>query len=144
MITVQDILSKKGSDVASIAPNATVVDASRQMNDAGIGGLVVIDGASIVGIFTERDILRRVVATERNSAITPVSEVMTTDVVTCSPDAPIDSCMGLMTAKRIRHMPVVGDHGMCGIITSGDLLAAQVREQQDTIDYLNSYVFDLR
>jgi CBS domain-containing protein len=69
---------------------------------------------------------------------------MTPEVVTCRPDAPLSGCMGLVTAKRIRHIPVVDDGGLCGIITSGDLLAHQVREQQETIDYLNSYVHDLR
>ena len=144
MPTVADILTHKGHEVVTVSPRATVLDAAQRMNEAGIGGVVVLEGRAVVGIFTERDVLRRVVADGRDPASTPVSEVMTPDVATVRPDAPLAGCSSLVTAKRIRHIPVVDDQGLCGIVTSGDLLAHQVREQQDTIDYLNSYVHDLR
>ena len=144
MATVNDILKVKGHEVLTVSPESTVIEASRLMNQAGIGGVVVVESEKVVGIFTERDVLRRVVADQRDPTTTPVSEVMTPDVVTVHPDTPLEGCSSLVTAKRIRHIPVVDDRGMCGIITSGDLLAHQAREQQDTIDYLNHYVQDLR
>jgi CBS domain-containing protein len=144
MPTVADILTHKGHEVVTVSPQTTVVDAARRMNEAGIGGVVVLADRDVVGIFTERDVLRRVVAEGRDPMSTSVSDVMTTEVVTVRPDAPLAGCSSLVTAKRIRHIPVVNDQGLCGIVTSGDLLAHQSREQQDTIDYLNSYVHDLR
>lgn len=144
MATVNDILRVKGHEVVTVSPESTVIDASRLMNQAGIGGVVVVESEKVVGVFTERDVLRRVVSDQRDPTKTPVSDVMTRDVVTVRPDTTLAGCSSLITAKRIRHIPVVDDGGMCGIITSGDILAHQVREQQDTIDYLNHYVHDLR
>ncbi len=144
MATVNDILNVKGHEVVTVSPESTVIEASRLMNQAGIGGVVVVESGKVVGIFTERDVLRRVVSDQRDPTKTPVSDVLTPDVVTVRPDTPLDACSSLITAKRIRHIPVVDEGGMRGIITSGDLLAHQVREQQDTIDYLNHYVHDLR
>ena len=144
MPTVQDILARKGSDVISVKPGETVLNAAQLMSERGIGGLVVTEGARLVGIFTERDILRRVVAPRRDAAATKVAEVMTTPVTACGPDTPVDDCAAMMTAKRIRHLPVVSDRGLVGVITIGDVLAFQVREQQATIDYMHHFMFDLR
>jgi CBS domain-containing protein len=144
MPTVQDILARKGSDVISVKPGETVLNAAQLMSERGIGGLVVTEGARLVGIFTERDILRRVVAQRRDAAATKVAEVMTTPVTACGPDTPVDDCAAMMTAKRIRHLPVVSDRGLVGVITIGDVLAFQVREQQATIDYMHHFMFDLR
>jgi CBS domain-containing protein len=142
--TVQSILAKKGSDIISVAPGETVVKAAQLMNERGIGGLVVTEGKRLAGIFTERDILRRVVAQRRDPTTTKVADVMTTPVTACGPDTPIDDCAAMMTAKRIRHLPVVGDTGLVGVITIGDVLAYQVSEQQATIDYMHHFMFDLR
>lgn len=144
MSTVKDILQRKGADVVSVPPNESVLNAARLMNERGIGGLVVTEGADVIGIFTERDILRRVVAEGRDPGSTRVRDVMTTPVIRGRAEAKLEEVRALMTDKRIRHLPVVDDKGLCGIVTSGDILASQVREQQDTIEYLNSYVFDLR
>ncbi|HEV2751867.1 MAG TPA: CBS domain-containing protein [Gemmatimonadales bacterium] len=144
MATVRDILGKKGSDVISVPPAETVVKAAQLMNERGIGGLVVTDGKRLAGIFTERDILRRVVAQRRDPAATKVSDVMTSPVTACAPDTPVEECAAMMTAKRIRHLPVVGDKGLMGVITIGDVLAYQVSEQQSTIDYMHHFMFDLR
>jgi len=142
--TVQSILAKKGSDIISVAPGETVLKAAQLMNERGIGGLVVTEGKRLSGIFTERDILRRVVAQRRDPTTTKVADVMTTPVTACGPDTPIDDCAAMMTAKRIRHLPVVGDTGLVGVITIGDVLAYQVSEQQATIDYMHHFMFDLR
>jgi len=145
MAVVRDLLARKGTDVVSIQPTATVLEAARLMNDRGVGGVVVVDEAnSLLGIFTERDILRRVVAPQRDPAATRVAEVMTTPVTACAPDTSVDECAAMMTGKRIRHLPVVGDRGLAGVITIGDVLAFQVREQQATIDYMHHFMFDLR
>ena len=144
MPTVQDILAKKGSDVISVKPGETVLKAAELMSERGIGGLVVTEGGRLVGIFTERDILRRVVAPRRDPAATKVAEVMTTPVTACAPDTSVDECAAMMTGKRIRHLPVVNDRGLAGVITIGDVLAFQVSEQQATIDYMHHFMFDLR
>ena len=103
-----------------------------------------MEGGRLVGIFTERDIMRRVVAEERDPASTQVGELMTRVVVSCSLDTSIEECGSIMTSRRIRHLPVLGPDGLCGVITSGDVLAFQVAEQQATIEQLNNYVFDVR
>jgi CBS domain-containing protein len=144
MATVKDILDRKGSNVVTIVPDDSVLTAAKLMNQLRIGGVVVVEDGEIVGIFTERDILRRVVAERLDPATTPIREVMTTPVTTCRPGAPLDEVRALITEKRVRHLPVVDDDGLCGIVTSGDLLAHQAEEQADTIQYLNSYMFDIR
>jgi CBS domain-containing protein len=144
MATVRDILAKKGSDVITVAPSATVLRAAQLMNERGIGGLVVTEGGRPVGIFTERDILRRVVAQRRDPATTPVSAAMTAPVIGCAPDTTIEECGAMMTAKRIRHLPVIDRDRLAGVITIGDVLACQVSEQQATIEYMHHFMFDLR
>ena len=143
MTTVNDILMMKGRHVVSIDEARSVLEAARLMNERGIGGVVVTKEGSMVGIFTERDILRRVVSKERDLKATSIREVMTSQVVTCRPDESVEECIRLMTAQRIRHLPVVGDEGPCGMITSSDLLALQVKDQQAMIRYLKSYAFEV-
>ena len=144
MATVKDILGRKGRDVVTIVADDSVLSAARLMNKRGIGGIVVLEDDEVIGIFTERDILRRVVAERRDPTTTLIRDVMTTPVMTCKLEAKLEECTALMTDKRVRHIPVVDADGLCGIVTSGDILAYQVSEQADTIQYLNSYVFDLR
>jgi CBS domain-containing protein len=144
MATVHDILDRKGREVVTVDAAATVLQAARRMNERGIGGLVVMEGGRMVGIFTERDVLRRVVAEGRDPTHSAVREVMTAPVLRCGPDAPLEECRAMMTDRRIRHLPVVERDELRGIITTGDLLAHQVREQQDKIEFLNGYVFDIR
>ncbi len=144
MATVRDILAKKGSDVISIAPAETVLHAAQLMNERAIGGLVVAEGARPVGIFTERDILRRVVAQRRDPTATRVADAMTAPVIACAPDTSLDDCAAMMTAKRIRHLPVVDGQRLVGVITIGDVLAFRVSEQEATIEYMHHFMFDLR
>ncbi|PYO43937.1 MAG: histidine kinase [Gemmatimonadetes bacterium] len=144
MATVREILGKKGSEIISVPPSETVVKAAQLMNERGIGGLVVTEGKRLAGIFTERDILRRVVAQRRDPAVTKVADVMTSPVTACAPETTVEECAAMMTAKRIRHLPVVGEKGLVGVITIGDVLAFQVSEQQATIDYMHHFMFDLR
>lgn len=144
MATVKDILDKKGAAVVTIVPDDSVLTAAKLMNQRGIGGVVVVEDDEVVGVFTERDVLRRVVAERRDPAKTVIRDVMTSPVITCRPGAGLDECRALMTDKRVRHLPVVEAGTLCGIVTSGDLLAHHAMEQADTIQYLNNYMFDIR
>ncbi len=144
MPSVRDVLARKGSESITISAAASVLEAARLMNDRGIGGVLVTEEGRLVGIFTERDILRRVVAEQRDPANTSVREVMTTSVVTCRPDTSLEECGAIMTTRRVRHLPVVDVDGVGGVVTIGDLLAFQTAEQQMTIEELNKYIYDLR
>ena len=144
MATVRDMLAKKGSDVITIAPSETVLRAAELMNERGVGGLVVAERGRPVGIFTERDILRRVVAQQRDPTTTRVADAMTSPVIACAPETTVEECAAMMTAKRIRHLPVVNEQRLAGVITIGDVLAFQVSEQQATIEYMHHFMFDLR
>ncbi len=145
MPKVRDILARKGVAVVSIAPTNTVFEAAELMNERGVGGLLVVDEhKNLVGVFTERDILRRVVVAGRNPKTTQVSEVQTTAVVTCLPETSLDECSAIMTKRRIRHLPVADENTVYGVVTIGDLLAFQVAEHESTIEYLNSYMFGTR
>jgi CBS domain-containing protein len=144
MATVRDILSRKGSVVVSVTPDTSVLEAARLMNTRGIGAVLVLDGDRLAGIFTERDVLRRVVAEQRDSGTVRVRDVMTSALATTTPEATIDSCAAVMTTRRIRHLPVLEGTRLIGVVTTGDLMAFQVSEQADTIAQLNSYVYDNR
>ena len=145
MAVVRDLLNRKGTSIVSIAPTATVLEAARLMNERSVGGLLVVDDAgSLLGIFTERDILRRVVAAGVSPETTKVSDVFTRDVVTTTPDTSVDECGAIMSGRRVRHLPVVDAQGLHGVVTIGDLLAHRVSEHETTIQHLNSYVFDMR
>jgi len=144
MATVRDILNRKGAAVIAVPPVTTVLEAAQLMNDRGIGAVLVTDGPALTGIFTERDVMRRVVATCGDPATTPVSQVMTGSPVTTSSTATIEECASLMTSRRIRHLPVLDGEALAGVVTIGDLMAFQVEEQASTIAQLNSYVYDNR
>ncbi len=144
MATIRDILSTKGGEVVSLVADESVLNAARLMNERAIGGIVVTDHGEMAGIFTERDILRRVVGERKDPATTTLREVMTAPVISVLPDTSIGECMAIMTSRRIRHLPVSDSSGLAGLISSGDILAFQVKEQESTIQYLNSYVFDLK
>lgn len=145
MATLRDILARKGGAVIAVRPADTVLHAATLMNEAGIGGLLVLDAAGEpVGIFTERDVLRRVVAQGRNPAATSVAEVMSTPVTTCEPELSIEDGAALMTERRIRHLPVREAGRLTGVVTIGDLMAYQVSEQRATIAQMTNYLYDIR
>jgi len=144
MATVKIILDRKGREVVTMVADESVLNAARLMNERGIGGVVVTDGGKPAGIFTERDVLRRVVAEQRDPAHTTLREVMTSPLISLHAEATLEECMGIFTEKRVRHLPVIDGEELCGIVTSGDILAHQVTEQRDTIEYLHSYVYSPR
>ncbi len=142
MATVRDILAKKGRQVWSIGGEATVLEAARFMTERKIGALLVLDGEHIAGMFSERDILQRVVAEGRDPAHTTVRDVMTVEVACCTPDTSLEEARGAMKNRRIRHLPVVdGDERLLGLISIGDLNAFQVADQEQTIFLLNEYLY---
>lgn len=142
MALVRDLLAVKGSHVMSIGRQATVLDAAVLMNDYKIGALVVIDQGKVIGIFTERDVLRRVVANRRDPAQATVEEVMTVDVVYCGPETDVDEASLLMKERRVRHLPVVNsDAGIIGLVSIGDINAYHTDSQEKTIYHLNEYIY---
>ncbi|MGE3524982.1 MAG: CBS domain-containing protein [Gemmatimonadales bacterium] len=144
MPTVRDILARKGSAIASVTPATTVLEAASLMNGKGIGSVLVLNGTALAGIFTERDVLRRVVAVRLDPSVTRIADVMTADPVICTPDTPLEQCAAIFSSRRIRHLPVLGPDGLAGVITTGDLLAFQLDDQAATIQQLNNYVYDMR
>jgi CBS domain-containing protein len=140
MHTVKQILESKGKAVFSVGEDATAMDAAKVMNEHHIGALVVTRGEKVVGIFTERDILNRVVAQQRDPAGAVVRDVMTTPVACCAPDTSRAECRGVMRSRRIRHLPVVDDDRLVGMISIGDIIEDEGAEQQETIRYLYEYM----
>jgi CBS domain-containing protein len=143
MPSVMDIIADKGSDVFTIQPSATVLEATHAMNDQKIGALVVKDGVGrVMGIFTERDVLRRVIAEEKSPKAVRVGEVMTVDVVCCPPETDLDEASRIMRDRRVRHLPVCdGDGSLLGLVSIGDLNAYHASSQEAQIHFLNEYVY---
>ena len=140
MATVRDILKHKDTTVATIGRTHTVLEAARAMNDRRIGAVVVTEHGVVVGIFTERDILTRVVAEQRDPSTTLVEEVMTAPVCYCDPDATLEDCRQVITTRRIRHLPVAVSGRLVGIVTSGDILAHEAFEREHTLTSLFEYI----
>jgi CBS domain-containing protein len=142
MPIVQDILSTKSPTVHCITPGATVLEATQKMNQHKLGALVVVVDDQIVGMFTERDVLRRVVGELRNPAEVKVGEVMTHEVIHCTSDMDIDDISAIMKEKRIRHVPVCAANGkLAGMISIGDLNAFYVSQQEAQIHSLSDYIY---
>jgi CBS domain-containing protein len=142
MATVRDLLARKGPHVFTIGPGATVLEAAFLMNEHKIGSLVVTDDNRVVGIFTERDVLRRVVGEQRDPARTQVGEVMTTELVCCTPATTITEARGAMKNRRVRHLPLVDDDlQLLGLISIGDLNAYEASDHEQTIYLLQEYIY---
>ena len=141
MPTVQQILkSKPNHPVFSIAPSALVMDAVKLMAEKGIGALLVVDGEKIVGIVTERDYARKVVLLGRSSHDTPIKDIMTTSVMYVGPEQTNEECMALMTENRLRHLPVLDNGRLIGLISIGDLVKDIISEQKFLIQQLEHYI----
>ena len=140
MITVRKVLANKGGNVWRIAPQATAYDALQLMADRDIGALLVVDGEDIVGVFSERDYARKVILKGRSSKATSVGELMNSPVFYIEPDKTIEECMALMTAKRMRHLPVLEHGRLMGMISIGDVVNALITEQKITISDLENFI----
>jgi CBS domain-containing protein len=141
MKTVRQLLKGKGSQVWTIHPEASVYDALAMMAEKNVGALLVVENEDdLVGIISERDHARKVDLAGRSAKSTKVKEIMTSDVIYTLPNETIDKCMALMTANRIRHLPVVSENELVGLISIGDLVLAVVSEQEEMIQQLENYI----
>jgi CBS domain-containing protein len=140
MITVRQLLRGKGHDVWHIVPDASVYDALKLMAIKEIGSLLVLEGEELVGIISERDYARKVVLKEKTTVDTPVKEIMTQEVISLRPEQTIQECMALMTDKRIRHLPVLENDRLVGIISIGDVVKAIISQQEFMIEQLEKYI----
>jgi len=134
------MLMGKGAEVYTISPETMVLDALGLMAEKNIGALVIMEGDAIAGIFSERDYARKIALQGRSSRTTPVSEIMTGNVVTAPPELPAEQCMVIMTDKHIRHLPVVENGRLIGIISIGDVVKNIITEQQVMIRHLEDYI----
>ena len=144
MVNASSILERKGPKVATVAGKSTVFDAAKVMNENRIGAVVVTEGDRAVGIFTERDVLNRIVAAGRDPVKTTVDSVMTSPMACCRRDTTLNECRAVMSQKRIRHLPVVEGGKLYGMISAGDILASEVTDKQTTIEYLHEYLYGHR
>ncbi len=140
MATAEQLIAIKGAAVASLPPTATVLEAAQLMNERHIGSVLVIDQVRLVGIFTERDVMRRIVAEERAAAATQLDDVMTRQVACAAPHTRLDEIRAVMRRKMIRHIPVVKSKRVVGMISIGDLNKADHDGQAETIKYLEQFM----
>lgn len=143
MSSVRDLLNEKGRNIWSIEQDASVYDAVALMSEKNVGALVVTSEASpMAGIISERDYARKVILNDRASKSTKVSEIMTADVVFAQEDTLLDRCMALMTAKKIRHLPIMEQQSVVGMITLGDIMKTIIKEQSMTIEEMESFLYE--
>jgi CBS domain-containing protein len=140
MTSVNQLLNNKGFDILTVDANESVFRALERMAEHSIGSLLVMDGDHIAGLFSERDYARGIILMGRTSKETKVKEIMTSQVVVVTPEQSIEECMAIMTEKRVRHLPVMKDDKLVGIISIGDLVKAIIEEQQFMIEQLVSYI----
>jgi CBS domain-containing protein len=139
-MTVNQILSSKGNEVYSIVSTITVYDAIKVMGEKNIGAVLVIEDSALKGVLSERDYARKIVLKDKSSKETLVHEIMATNIITVKPTDNLEYCMELMTTKRVRHLPVVENNVVIGIISIGDVVISIIEVQKDTIKHLDSYI----
>jgi len=140
MITLRHLLETKGYDIWSTSPDATVYEAIQIMAEKDIGALIVMEGENLVGVISERDYARKLKLKGKSSVDTKVSEVMSPDVITLGPDQTLEDCMAVMTKKHIRHLPIVEEGKVIGIISIGDAVNATIANQEFLIEQLEKYI----
>ncbi len=137
---VKDILKNKGNAVFSVEPQVMVYRAIELMCEKNIGGLLIVENEKLAGIFTERDYARKLILKGKSSKDTPISELMTKNPFTVSPESSIEVCMQMMTDKHIRHLPVTDDDKIVGMISIGDVVRYIIEEQKSIIEHLENYI----
>ncbi len=137
---VESVLDRKGHQVWFIGTDATVFDAIRWMSEKNVGALLVIDGGELLGIVSERDYTRKVILKDRSSKQTKVREIMTTDVIVIPPDTTVETAMRVMTNNRVRHLPVIGDGRVIGVVSIGDLVERTIATQKIVLEQLEGYI----
>ena len=138
--TVGTILNRKGGEIWAVRPEQTVYEAIEMMADKGVGALLVMSNGKLAGIISERDYARKVILQGRSSRTTVIQEIMTSRVISVSPRDAVDECMELMTRNRIRHLPIMENERVIGIVSIGDLVKWVVSEQEETIEHLHNYI----
>jgi CBS domain-containing protein len=137
---VRNILHTKGNVVFSVEPNVMVYRAIELMCEKNIGGLLIVENGKLVGIFTERDYARKLILKGKSSKDTPIKDLMTSNLVTVTPDTSIDDCMRVMTGRKIRHLPVLENGNLVGVISIGDVVHFVIEEQKSIIEHLEHYI----
>jgi CBS domain-containing protein len=140
MDTVRQVLARKGRAAWSVTPDAMVIEALQLMAEKDVGALLVMEGETVVGLISERDYARKVFLKGKSSPSTPVREIMTERVLAVSPDRTIEECMVLMTARRVRHLPVMEGGRIAGLISIGDVVKASIEEKDFLIKQLENYI----
>jgi CBS domain-containing protein len=140
MGAVSNLLNSKGHDVLTVTPETSVHDAIEKMEEISAGTAVVMDDGQLVGIVAERDVIRKVVLEDRHLRDIPVKEIMSTELTTVTPDTSLDDCMELITEKRIRHLPVLSEGALVGIVSIGDIVKYLVFEKDFKIKNLETYI----
>jgi CBS domain-containing protein len=144
MCTVEHLLKIKGDQTYIVSPSTPVYDALKLMADKNIGAVMVMDGEEIVGIMSERDYARKVILQSKSSKETPVSEIMTSAVLYVRPNQHIEDCMALMDAKRLRHLPVIEDGRLVGMVSMRDVVKQIIEEREFLIDQMEHYITQSR
>ena len=137
---VRNILHNKGNAVYSVEPDTMVYRAIELMCEKNIGGLLIVENGKLVGIFTERDYARKLILKGKSSKDTPIKDLMTSNLVTVTPDTSIDDCMRVMTGRKIRHLPVLENGNLVGLISIGDVVHYVIEEQKSIIEHLEHYI----
>jgi CBS domain-containing protein len=140
MKSLKQLLDLKGGQVYSIRPDAKVIEALQLMAQKDVGALLVMDGSKLAGIISERDYARKVILHGKSSQDIAVRDIMTSDVVRVAPSQTVEDCMGLMTQRRVRHLPVCEGDKLVGLVSIGDLVKEVIAEQEQTIKQLESYI----
>lgn len=140
MTTVAQLLDSKGRHIWSVGPQDIVYDAIKLMAAKGIGALIVMEGGSLVGIFSERDYARKIILKGKSSKQTTVDDIMTRDVLCARPEQNVEECMAVMTEKHVRHLPVIEEKQVVGMVSIGDLVKTIIAEQKFTIEQLEHYI----
>lgn len=138
--TVRSILQRKGNTVWSVAPEATVYEAITRMAEKGVGALLVVEAERLLGVISERDYARKVILKGKSSRETRVRDIMSAPVISVTPEHSVEECLEMMTQHRVRHLPVLDEGRLAGVVTIGDLVGALITAQASTIHHLSSYI----